>query len=124
MLTRREFGIATLGSLLAHRAVCAADSKIAGVQLGAQTYSFRALRRPADGNMVPILIAALTEIGLNDCELFAPQLEPVSSAGRGAPAEAQNAARESLRKWRLQTPLAHFEAIGKQFKSAGISIFG
>ena len=93
MLTRREFGVLTMGSLLVPQRVFAADSKIAGVQLGAQTYSFRALPRPADGNMVPTIIAALNEVGLNDCELYAPQVEPVFAAGRGASADAQKTAR-------------------------------
>ncbi len=44
MLTRREFGVLTMGSLLVPQRVFAADSKIAGVQLGAQTYSFRAMQ--------------------------------------------------------------------------------
>ena len=113
-----------MGSLLVPQRVFAADSKIAGVQLGAQTYSFRALPRPADGNMVPTIIAALNEVGLNDCELWAPQIEPVVATGRGASADAQKAARESLRKWRVETPMSHFQGVRKQFNSAGISIFG
>jgi sugar phosphate isomerase/epimerase len=123
MLTRREFGALTVGSLLVPQRMFAADSKIAGVQIGAQTYSFRALPRPADGNMVPAVIAALSEVGLNDCELWAPQVEPVFAAGRGASADAQKAARESLRKWRVETPMSHFQGVRKQFNAAGISIF-
>ena len=123
MLTRREFGVLTVGSLMVPRRVLAADSKIAGVQLGAQTYSFRALPRPADGNMVPTVIAALNEVGLNDCELYAPQVEQVFSAGRGASGDVQKAARESLRKWRVETPISHFQGVRKQFNSSGISIF-
>ena len=123
MLTRREFGVLTFGSLMLPRGIVAADSKIAGVQIGAQTYSFRALPRPPDGNMVSTVIVALNEVGLSDCELFAPQVEPASDAGRGAPPEAQRAARESLRKWRVETPMSHFQGVRKQFNSSGISIF-
>ena len=124
MLTRREFGMMTVGSLVLPRAIFGADSKIAGVQIGAQTYSFRGLPRAQTGDMVADVIRALNEVGLNDCELFAPQLEPASaSGGRGAPPEAQRAARESLRKWRVETPISHFQAVKKQFDAAGITIF-
>jgi sugar phosphate isomerase/epimerase len=124
MLTRREFGLMAVGSLALPRGIFGADSKIAGVQIGAQSYSFRALERPANGDMVSVVIAAMNEVGLNDCELYAPHVEPVSGAGRGASPEAQRAARESLRKWRVETPISHFQGVRKRFNSAGISIFG
>ena len=47
-VTRREFGKLTLASLAFPRLAAAAiDSRIAGVRVGAQTYSFRELPRPA-----------------------------------------------------------------------------
>ena len=112
----------TAAGLLLPRALFGADSKIAGVQIGAQTYSFRALPRPQTGDMAKTVIAALNEVGLNDCELFAPQLEPASTAGRGASPDAQRTDREALRKWRLETPISHFQGVKKQFDAAGITI--
>ncbi len=44
------------------------DSKIDGVQLGVQTYSFRDL--PVDQ-----AIQAMAADGLGDCELFSPHIE-------------------------------------------------
>jgi sugar phosphate isomerase/epimerase len=101
----------TVGGLVLPRTLFGADSKIAGVQIGAQTYSFRDLPRPQTGDMAKTVIAALTEVGLNDCELFAPQLEPA------------RVSREALRKWRVEAPLSHFQGVKKQFDAAGITIF-
>lgn len=125
MYTRREFGTVTLGGLALPGAVAALiDSTISGVRVGVQTYSFRALPRPADRDPGDVLINAITECGLGDCELFAPQVEPAmpAGAGRGSP-EAQRA-REALRTWRLETSLDFFRAVRKRFDAAGISIFG
>ena len=117
MFTRREF--ATLvASALASLPVYAgarqrevdSRSTLNGVRIGAQTYSFRALTRPAGGDMTDPLIQALTECGLGECELWSPQLEPA-----GAP-------REEVRRWRLETPLDHFSAIRRRFGAAGIVI--
>jgi sugar phosphate isomerase/epimerase len=122
MYTRREFGLLALSSL-ALPSIARAQT-IAGVRLGVQTYSFRELPRPAGSDLVEPLIKAMTECGLTDCELWAPQIEPPSSLGRGRPSpEEALKAREELRRWRLTTPLDHFQAIGRKFKSAGITVY-
>jgi len=95
----------------------AADSIFSGVRLGVQTYSFRELPRTPNGDAIEPVIRAMTECGLSECELFAPQVEPLSGPGRSA----QD--REELRRWRLETPLDHFRAVGKAFRSAGISVY-
>src|SRR5262245_45012274 len=124
MLTRREFGKLTLAGLVLPRTL-AADSVVSGVRLGAQTYSFRALPRTASGDGIEPIIKAMTECGLTECELFSPQVEPRQPEGqRGQPATPEmRQAREDLRKWRLETPLKHFEDVGKKFKDAGIRIY-
>jgi sugar phosphate isomerase/epimerase len=78
------------------------DSKIAGVMLGSQSYSFRDL--PLDG-----CIQAMAEIGLGECELFSPHTEPKVS-------------REELRQWRLTVPLDEMRAVRKKFDTAGINL--
>ena len=123
MYTRREFGLLTLSGL-ALPALSHAQT-INGVRLGVQTYSLRELPRPAGSDMVEPLLKAMTEIGFTECELWAPQIEPASPFGRGArvaPEELQKV-RENLRRWRIETPLDHFQAIRKKFDAAGIRIW-
>src|ERR1044072_3926687 len=111
MLTRREFGKIAVAGLALPRLVSAADSKVAGVRLGVETYSYRDIPRPVGApDSVDIVIKAMKESGVSECELFAPQLEPQFSSGargaRGAPpSPAAIKAREDVRKWRLDTSL-------------------
>jgi sugar phosphate isomerase/epimerase len=122
MLTRREFGALTLSSL-ALPSVLRAQT-VSGVRLGVQTYSFRELTRPPGGDLVDPIIAAMKECGLTECELWAPQIEPPSSFGRGRPTPEQaQQAREAAKTWRLETPLDHFRTIRKTFESAGMKIY-
>jgi sugar phosphate isomerase/epimerase len=103
MYSRREFGKLTLAgvpaALLAQKKI---NSTIRGVQLGAQTYSFRNL--PLDG-----MIQAMVEVGLDDCEVYSPHVEPKLS-------------REDLRRWRLAAPLDEMKATRKKFDDAGIAV--
>jgi sugar phosphate isomerase/epimerase len=128
MLTRREFGLMAAATLALPRLARAGgiDSVIGGVRLGAQSYSFRGLPRPAGADLADALVAAYTDVGLGDCELWSPQIEPVASpAGRGTTPEAAQArtqARDALRAFRLTTPLDHFRGIRKKFDAAGITI--
>jgi sugar phosphate isomerase/epimerase len=109
MYTRRDFAkIAMAGAPIAYlpgalRATSRINSTIAGVRLGAQTYSFR--EKPLDG-----AIQALVECGLGDCEVYAPHVEPKLS-------------REDLRKWRLTVPLEELKAARKKFTDAGIDVY-
>lgn len=132
MVTRRTFGKLALASLPLARAFGKIDSKIAGVQLGTQSYSFRDLS-------LDDAIKAMVADGLGDCELFAPHIEgghtdkapaPPSGGGRrpGPPDPARAAARkeerEELRKWRLSVSLDYFKGIKKKFNDAGINLYG
>jgi sugar phosphate isomerase/epimerase len=121
MYTRREFAALTLTSL-ALPALSRAQT-IGGVRLGVQTYSLRELPRPAGGDLVEPLIKGMTECGFTECELWAPQIEPAQPGGRGRPPEEVQKSREELRRWRTETPLAHFEGIRKKFDAAGIRIW-
>ena len=131
MYTRREFGKLTLAGLAVPAFGGLLDSTVGGVRLGVQTYSFRDLPQPGDAvDMVDVVIRAMTECGLTECELFAPQVEPRlgPSGGRGTAAtpvvqQARQKARQDLRAWRLETPIDHFRGIKKKFDAAGISIY-
>ena len=122
MLTRREFGALALSSVTLPSVLRA--QTVSGVRLGVQTYSFRELTRPPGGDLVDPIIAAMKECGLTECELWAPQIEPPSSFGRGRPTPEQaQQAREAAKTWRLETPIAHFRAIRKKFEGAGMTIY-
>ncbi|HSU61113.1 MAG TPA: TIM barrel protein [Bryobacteraceae bacterium] len=103
------------------------DSKIDGVQLGVQSYSFRDL--PLDG-----AIQAMVADGLGDCELFSPHVE---LGGTTAPEHAfprENMTREQRRaasaahekevhEWRLSVPLDYFKQVRAKFNNAGINLY-
>ena len=128
MYTRREFGTMALAGLALPRIAGAAINPVVnGVRLGAQTYSFRDLPHAPGGDAVAAIIKALVACGIGECELWAPQVEPVFPTGargqRGAPPSPEAVkAREDVRKWRLETPLDHFRDVKKKFAAAGVTI--
>ena len=123
MYTRRDFVQLTLAGLAVPRLASAAiDSRVGGVLLGAQSYSFRDLPRGASGDAIDAVIRAMVDVGLGDCELWAPQLEPQFGAGGRGDAPARAKARDDLRAWRLSTPLDHFRTVGKKFSTAGVAL--
>ena len=129
MYTRREFGRLAASGLALPIFGGLADSRVGGVRLGVQTYSFRDLPRAPGGDAVETIIKAMTDCGLSECELWSPQVEPSSQGpGRGTPntpeiEQARRKAREDLRAWRLGTSLDHFRAVKKKFDAAGIAIY-
>src|SRR5271169_1429711 len=80
------------------------DSVVRGVQIGAQSYSFR--DRPLDA-----CIEAFRTVGLGECELFAGHVEPKGVHG------------EELRKWRLTTPMSYFHDVREKFENAGVLVY-
>src|SRR5215469_18825189 len=82
------------------------DSVVRGVQIGAQSYSFR--DRPLDA-----CIQAFVTVGLGECELSQAHLEPAEGT----------VTREKLREWRLNTPLSYFEGVRKKFDAAGVRLY-
>ena len=112
-LTRREFHGLAIGTLAAPFAAPAQrpDSKIAGVRIGAQTYSFR--DRSLDAT-----VQAMASIGLSYCELWSSQVE--SREVIVVPPGANR--RETTRRWRLETPLDFFAGVRRKFTDAGITL--
>jgi sugar phosphate isomerase/epimerase len=125
MITRREFSRAAAAALAlpALTGRWAAASPVGGVNLGVQTYSFRDLPRPAGGDAVDVVIKAMADSGLDECELWSPQVEPGSTTGRDASAEDRQRARDELRRWRTSTPMSHFDEIRRKFAAARMTIF-
>ncbi|MBS0614279.1 MAG: hypothetical protein JSS24_13975, partial [Proteobacteria bacterium] len=116
-----------------------------GVRLGVQTYSFRDMLG-TPGDMVEKMIAAMLELGLTECEVFEPTLQPpelsanaswrvvagnpteASLFGRPPPKAAvpsaeQVANREAIRRWRLGPALEQVRLAAEKFKRAGIRVF-
>ena len=121
LYTRRDFAKVAIASLPVATALARINSKIDGVQLGVQSYSYR--DRPLDA-----AILAMVETGIGECELFSPHIEttgvPRLGGGRGAANDpARMKAREELRNWRLTVPLEEIKAVRKKFDEAGILLF-
>ena len=113
MYSRRTFGKLALAALPLTKAVAKVDSKVDGVQLGAQSYSFRDL--PFDA-----ALKAMADDGLGVCELFAPHIEmggTVAPMGHRFPAE-------ELTKWRETVSLNYFKDVRKKFNNAGVKLIG
>lgn len=122
--TRREWAATVGGGLVLAPLAClrAEDgagqsegrSIVAGVRIGAQTYSFR--DRPlAD---VP---AAFKACGLSFCELWSGHVETGAVTG-AASDTTREARRELVRKWRLSVPMSHFEGIRQAFSDVGVTL--
>jgi len=113
-LTRREFASLTAGAVagaalagpLATR--ISAESRVRGVLIGAQTYSFR--DRGLDA-----AIDGLKSAGISGVELWQGHFEPGEPGGR--------ADRGKLRAWRLATPASYFKDVRAKFDRAGIGIY-
>jgi len=104
MYSRREFSKLALAALPAASALARIDSKVHGVQLGVQSYSFR--DRSLDD-----AIKAMVEIGLGECELYDGHVEP------------EHLSREEVRKWRTTVSMDHFRGIRKKFDDAGVLLY-
>ena len=146
MLSRRRFGQTVLASLPASIALGQSSMNGSGVKLGVCTYSFRDLPPdPGASDAVGPVLRAMQACGATECELFSPQLEPEDpamtaflkkAAQMNGDSKAISAAyrkmqtgpeakerRESLRKWRLSTPMEHFTTVRNQFDKAGVKIY-
>lgn len=138
MYSRRDFGkIALAGApfAAASSSLAAINSKVNGVQIGVQSYSFR--DRSLDD-----AIAAMVEIGIGSCELYSGHVEPARRrpAGGGAQGRRKGGAKKGRRKggfgdpeararlqqrrkeWRLSVSLDEFRAVRKKFDDAGIAL--
>jgi sugar phosphate isomerase/epimerase len=104
-ITRREWNKLALGGFIESLGgLSKLDSKIRGVQIGVQSYSFR-------DRSLDEAIKGMVEVGLSSCELWQVHVEP-----RGL-------SRDQLRQWRLSVPLSEFEKVRKKFDRAGIELY-
>ena len=119
--TRRHFGRVALAAVPAATflgappfswglAQAAINSRFKGVQIGAITYSFRAI---SDADAI---VRAMARIGLGEAELMSNHAEALAGAptGRGAA--------EALSTWRLSTSPETWKPVRKKFEDAGIQL--
>jgi sugar phosphate isomerase/epimerase len=125
MITRRQFTKSALASVVgpALTARWGSASPVGGVRLGVQTYSFREIARAGAADAVDVILAAMKTCGLDECELWSPQIEQVPPAGREATAADQAKAREALRQWRMSSGTTYYEGVRRRFAAAGVSIY-
>ncbi len=110
-MNRRDAAKAMLGGTVAllARPLSATqwiNSVVRGVQIGAQSYSFR-------DRSLDACIQAFVTVGLGECELSQGHVEPAEGT----------VTREKLREWRLNTPLSYFENVRTKFDAAGVRLY-
>lgn len=111
------------------------NSKIAGVQIGAITYSFRSMENDAESTLQYCVDSGISAIELMGytAESFAgaPQLSmnnfqrrsEMSDEERKEMEETQAAYAQELAAWRANAPLDKFKQLRKMYKDAGVSIY-
>jgi sugar phosphate isomerase/epimerase len=144
--SRRSFGKVALAGLSSM--YLAAEDKhgvVNGVRIGIQTYCFRDFE-PAVRNLAPEdpghekvlnrVLATMTELGVRECELWAPHIAPGSMTGMlvsirgmdpdgvyGPKPDPSMPLLEEGRKWHLSAPLEYFKNMRKRFQAAGVVIY-
>jgi sugar phosphate isomerase/epimerase len=110
-ISRRDAGKLLLagsaGLVAARQRLLGADyinSVVRGVQIGAQSYSFR--DRPLDA-----CLEAYRTVGLGECELWDGHVMPHGLKG------------EEARKWPLTAPLSSFHEVREKFDRAGVLLY-
>lgn len=78
------------------------DSRVRGVQIGVQSYSFR--DRPLDN-----MVNAVEAVGISSCEIWQGHVEPGIEG-------------DALHRWRLSVPLEHFRAVRRKFDLIGVDL--
>ncbi|HLK22023.1 MAG TPA: sugar phosphate isomerase/epimerase [Bryobacteraceae bacterium] len=133
-LSRRDFARVGAAALPLARLIGAVakpiDSKIAGVRIGVQTYSFRDLG-------IDDAIQAMVADKLGECELFSPHIEaggvrallsiwdppPGVKRTEEETRAAYKAYAEKVRAWRLGVGLGYFADVKKKFDDAGVRLY-
>ncbi|SEB63441.1 sugar phosphate isomerase/epimerase family protein [Terriglobus roseus] len=136
VLNRRQF-TGALAAALASTALPTQALQAHGVQLGLQSFTFHQLRT---GGVAAAeeMATAMKTLGVDLCELWAPQIEPFPLADgywrawlpnveKGTPAKPSHdeiaAKRMALRAWRTSPPQGYFQQIANAFASANVRLF-
>jgi len=138
MMNRRDFARLAAAALPAAQLFAKPNSKFAGVQVGAITYSFRALPSSAEqvlGYLNECGISAI-ELMSNVAESFAgaplpqmPQMRPGGPPPAGPrqmtpeQLEARKKAAAELSAWRASAPMTKYKEFRKMYEKAGVKIY-
>ncbi len=118
-ISRRTFVAAAAAAAPLLRGATKPNSKFGGVQIGAITYSFRAL--PSSAEQV---LQYCVDCGISAIELMSGPAENYAGApaapGRGPDA---GAAGEALRNWRLAAKMDKYKALRRMYEDAGVKIY-
>jgi len=107
------------------------NSKVAGVQLGCTTYSYRGMPHKVEDVIGYLLIAGINSIELRlvaeeDLGIPAMPQRPrgvqMTDQEKADLAKAMDTAREAQRQWRLSLPMSKYEEMRKKFNNAGIDV--
>lgn len=132
LYTRRDVGRIALAAGAATRVLSAKpNSNFGGVQIGAITYSFRALPGSAEE-----ILKYCVDCGISAVELMSGAAEAYAGApalpGRpaGAPRQLTPEQQEEMRKaadatkaWRLSVSMDKYKAFRKMYEAAGVKIY-
>jgi sugar phosphate isomerase/epimerase len=128
--SRREFGAMALAGLGGAACSGRPGSRVDGVQIGAISYSFRAIPNLT----LDTLIAAMTDIGLTEVELMSTHAEAGAGAGLADPsanepggtaptaAPGLGGGDDALSRWRRTVSMDAFGAVRRRFTGAGIDL--
>lgn len=94
------------------------NSKIAGVQVGAITYSFRSM----PGSIEQIL-QYIVDCNLSAVELMGDAVEAYAGKPVNPDSKASDAYRKQVADWRAAVAMTKFEEVRKMFDKAGVSIY-
>jgi sugar phosphate isomerase/epimerase len=106
------------------------NSKVAGVQLGCTTYSYRAMPHNLDETLSYILQAGISSVEMRSVleeGLGIPEAPPrparnASDQEKAAYAKATADLKEKQRQWRLSLPMQKYADIRKKYNDAGVKI--
>jgi hypothetical protein len=106
------------------------NSKVAGVQLGVTTYSYRTMPHNLDETLGYLLQGGISSVEMRlvlEEGLGIPQMPQrpgrnASEAEKAAFAKASADAREKQKQWRLSLPMSKYEDIRKKYEKAGVKI--
>ncbi|MBS1825143.1 MAG: sugar phosphate isomerase/epimerase [Acidobacteria bacterium] len=130
LYTRREIGKLALAAGSTGLLAAKPNSNFGGVQIGAITYSFRALPGSAEETLKYCL-----DCGISAIEMMSTVAEgyagapasPARPGGRGQMTPEQRAAMqkaaEETKQWRLSVPMAKYKALRRMYEDAGVKTY-